>query len=248
MGFALRIKDVSFANDALGRVNYIEPIPCTGIELDKSTLSFESAEESQQITATLTPSDTTDALTWVSSNDNVATVEDGLVTIHGIGSATITATCGTQIAVVEITQTTLKAQYPLKTVVGHSPSKPNNYDVIYVGGSVSGANVVGQSYHGNADLAVFNGTTYDIECIRVPYGATKILCHTTDGNRVQISYGYLVSATEQVIFSDNKYYAKYISRSTFVKTDVGMDVEYGQAVIFHATDTQLPTLDYFYFT
>lgn len=71
----------------------VEPVPCTGITLDKSTLAFDS-RDSKTLTATVTPTDTTDKIVWNSNNTAVATVENGVVTAVGNGSATITATCG----------------------------------------------------------------------------------------------------------------------------------------------------------
>lgn len=74
-----------------------EPVPCTGITLDKTELTFDG-EGSQTITATVTPSDTTDTVVWVSSNPSVAsiTVEDNVCTIQSVGNgdAVITVTCG----------------------------------------------------------------------------------------------------------------------------------------------------------
>lgn len=69
------------------------PVPCTGITLDKNELMF-NAEGTQIITATVTPTDTTDSVVWTSSNETVATVENGVVTAVASGTATITATCG----------------------------------------------------------------------------------------------------------------------------------------------------------
>ena len=67
-------------------------IPVTSISLNKSTASVHFGD-TLQLTATLTPADATDqAVTWESTNTAVATVENGLVTTHGIGTATITAT------------------------------------------------------------------------------------------------------------------------------------------------------------
>lgn len=68
-------------------------IPCTGITLDKTTLSFADTG-SQTIVATVTPTDTTDKVVWSSDNESVATVENGVVTAIADGSCTITATCG----------------------------------------------------------------------------------------------------------------------------------------------------------
>lgn len=68
-------------------------VPCTGITLDKTALTFTSAD-SQTLTATVTPSGTTDAVTWESSSAGVASVENGVVTPHVDGSCVITAKCG----------------------------------------------------------------------------------------------------------------------------------------------------------
>jgi uncharacterized protein YjdB len=70
-----------------------EEIPCTGIALDKSALTFNGAGQ-KTIIATVTPADTTDVVTWTSNNQKVATVSNGVVTVFANGSATITATCG----------------------------------------------------------------------------------------------------------------------------------------------------------
>lgn len=93
----------------------VEPVPCTGISLDKSTLSFTEAG-TQTLTATITPEDTTDALTWESSNPRVATVENGVVTAIANGSATITAKCGSQSAecAVSVSGIVVKPLYPFK--------------------------------------------------------------------------------------------------------------------------------------
>lgn len=70
-----------------------EEIPCTGITLDQSTLTFTAAG-TQTLTATVTPSNTTDAVVWTSNADTIASVSGGVVTAKANGSATITATCG----------------------------------------------------------------------------------------------------------------------------------------------------------
>jgi hypothetical protein len=80
-----------------------EPIACTGISLDKTELVF-TEEGTQTIVATVTPTDTTDAVVWSSNNESVATVENGVVSVHVIsGTATITATCGNYSASCNVT-------------------------------------------------------------------------------------------------------------------------------------------------
>ena len=77
-------------------------VPATGITLSASTLTFNDID-SQTLTATVEPSDTTDKVVWTTSAGDVATVSGGVVTPVGNGSATITATAGSVSASCEVT-------------------------------------------------------------------------------------------------------------------------------------------------
>lgn len=70
-----------------------DEIPCTGITLSASELTFTGAG-TQTLTATVEPENTTDSVVWSSDNASVATVSGGVVTAKGNGSCKITATCG----------------------------------------------------------------------------------------------------------------------------------------------------------
>ncbi len=70
-----------------------DPVPCTGITLSASELTF-TAEGTQTMTATVTPDGCTDTVVWSVDDSSVATVNGGVVTAIANGSATITATCG----------------------------------------------------------------------------------------------------------------------------------------------------------
>ena len=72
-------------------------IPCTGITLSSNSLSFTDLSK-QTLTATLTPSDTTDTLTWSVEPEGIVSVVNGVVTPISNGDCVITATCGTQTA------------------------------------------------------------------------------------------------------------------------------------------------------
>jgi len=62
------------------------------ITLDKKTLTLEIGK-SDTVKATISPSDATDqSIVWTSSNNNIASVENGKITAKGAGEATITAT------------------------------------------------------------------------------------------------------------------------------------------------------------
>ena len=73
-------------------------VACTGISLNASIINFTTINGKESLVATVTPSNTTDTVTWKSSNTGIATVNNGVVTSVGIGSCTITATCGSKFA------------------------------------------------------------------------------------------------------------------------------------------------------
>ena len=78
--------------------------PATAITLSKTSLSLKKGEKST-LTATVTPNDSSDSVTWTSSNTAVATVSNGTVTAVGNGSATITAKAGSKSATCSVTVT-----------------------------------------------------------------------------------------------------------------------------------------------
>lgn len=79
-----------------------EIVPATGISLDKATLSFTTAT-TQTLIATVDPSNSTDKVTWESSNIGIATVSGGVVTPVSNGSCTITAKSGSYSASCKVT-------------------------------------------------------------------------------------------------------------------------------------------------
>lgn len=74
-----------------------EPVPCTGITLNTSALTFDGEGE-QTLTATVSPNGCTDAIVWKCDNPEVATIRinGSVCTVKSVanGNATITVTCG----------------------------------------------------------------------------------------------------------------------------------------------------------
>ena len=69
-------------------------IPAESVTLDKNTLTLKPGETGT-LTAAVTPENTSDKpVVWASSDETVATVENGTVTAWKPGTATITAACG----------------------------------------------------------------------------------------------------------------------------------------------------------
>ena len=92
MANALVIKGTNFSANKLTTVTFGET-PCTGISIDQSSISIGSFDD-VEVEYTVTPANTTDPIIWESSNENVLTIADGVITPVGIGTSTITVSCG----------------------------------------------------------------------------------------------------------------------------------------------------------
>ena len=76
----------------------------TGITVSPTTATLDSVGATKQLTANVTPAGINAAVSWTSSKESVATVNDtGLVTAVARGTATITATAGGKSATATIT-------------------------------------------------------------------------------------------------------------------------------------------------
>ncbi len=85
---AIYLTDISFE---WGETKIVD---ATDIKLDQTTLSLEQYKYTT-LAATLTPAESTTEVVWSSTDEKVATVENGKVTAVGVGTTTITATAGT---------------------------------------------------------------------------------------------------------------------------------------------------------
>lgn len=89
------------------------PVPATGITLNKTSHSFNAANQTVTLTATVTPANATNKdVTWTSSNTAVATVSSaGVVTAVAYGTATITATTADGTSITATCQVTFNQCY-----------------------------------------------------------------------------------------------------------------------------------------
>ncbi len=72
-------------------------VPCTGLTVEPMEVSFTAAGQTQQLNVTVSPTDTTDTISYASNDPAVVTVDgNGLVTAVGEGSTSIVITCGGQ--------------------------------------------------------------------------------------------------------------------------------------------------------
>ena len=94
----------------------VRTVPATGLTLSQTKVTITKGE-GMYLTATVTPSDSTDSLTWSSSNTDVATVSsNGWVDAYKVGTAKITAKVGKYSKT--CTVTVQQKQYDTVTVTG----------------------------------------------------------------------------------------------------------------------------------
>lgn len=198
MARALIIKNADFSVNKLDTVVFND-IPCTGITINKNTLTMTSVGSTSTITATVTPSDTTDAIIWSSSNTDVVTVAGGVVTQVGVGTATITATCGNYTATCAVTATHV---VNLATALNRYLAKDSNKDFLS-GGDLNNY-AIGFSASGvNSRRISTDDLSLDRYPIMIPSGATKIQITAENFN----PYGFWTNTQRAGAYSDNIAYA-----------------------------------------
>lgn len=207
MGKALVIRDVDFSANKLGTVELDNTIPCTGLTLSQSTLALTMVGTTATLTATVVPFNTTDVVTWASSDQSVVTVEGGVVTQHGVGTATITATCGTITATCAVTCTAVYTEADLAVEDGHALIRNGTKDNMKVQTS---ANYAGYALLNNATggyQAATNSESllgHKVYPIPIPSGAESLEITFPDNTKTHLNgmyFYWLDSKTNQTAVS-----------------------------------------------
>lgn len=179
MARTLVIKNADFSANKVATVTFAS-IPCTAITFTESTYTITS-QSPVEVEYTLTPSDTTDTVTWNSSDTDVVTISAGVMTIVGIGSATITATCNGHVASASVT---VSIAWIPTFVVGETVGLTQ----------ISGINVFSESVNATRFIACGSGvqaSTYTSinqsganrsNAIKIPKNTGKIRISITDGS------------------------------------------------------------------
>lgn len=165
------VSGADFSANALDQVSF-DVVPCTGLSVSPATLALEGIGDTGSLTAVPVPSNTTDEISWASSDESVATVLNGVVTCVGVGSATITATCGEQTATCAVTATAYMDGDNLKKV---------NKTLLAGTPAASGGNGLAQldtsNYHGVLLSSVGNYHYYEEPTVfpyKMPNGTKKV--------------------------------------------------------------------------
>ena len=173
MARTLVISNADFSVNKLDTVSFNSK-PCTAISLSSGTASITSIGGTSSLVATVTPEDTTDAVIWSSSDNEVATVAGGIITAVGCGTATITATCGEQSASCVVTVTHVASlTYAIDTYL----SKDDNKD--YLTGGALANRAIAYILTGAKAISGSSGMSGKYPYV-IPKGATKIVITTSD--------------------------------------------------------------------
>lgn len=141
MSKALVIRGANFFANRVDVVTLQTVVPCDSIVLSHSVIDFTAIGATQQLTATVLPADTTESVIWISSDENCVTVVDGLVSCVGVGTATITATCGDKSATCAVTANVIvnadTAYTSLNGVMSNSTELSSNPPKDYISANAS---------------------------------------------------------------------------------------------------------------
>ncbi len=177
-------------------------VPVISVSLDRPDASL-LVGETLQLTATVLPVDATDkTVTWTTSNADVATVEDGLVSSIAAGEATITATAG-EVSATCVVTVSVPFSYNgmcLEAVSGGTIgiSNPNQFTIEYKveNNDWASSNNTSISIKANAGERVwFRGKneTYTTGDSENGYNPTSINCYNGEfylyGNMMSLIYG-----------------------------------------------------------
>lgn len=185
MGKALVMSGANFSANKLATVTFITPVPCTGISLSASTIAMTRIGNMATLTASVTPADTTDAIIWASSDAQIVEVIGGTLIQHGVGVATITATCGNYSATCTVTCTMVyngnADLFKLVNAAGYRTSSSHDYfKYTAANGYLEYIN------SGTYGYPLFNGQNSIPSTIKgkggipLPYGATKLTVTNPD--------------------------------------------------------------------
>ena len=157
----------------------VEATPVTSVTLDRTSASL-NVNESITLTATVKPDDATDkTVTWTSSNENVATVTDGVVTALNIGTATVSAKAGDITAVCDVT---VEPTPVTEITLNKTSATLTEGDEITLTATVKPDNATNKNFTwSSSDPSVASVADGKVKALKA--GTTTISAVTEDGNK-----------------------------------------------------------------
>lgn len=158
------------------QVTVNEYIPVRNVTLDTYVVNLNKAGSTQTLHATKYPANATvdvSSFVWTSSNEDVFTVENGVVTAVGTGTATLTVSLEGKIATAKV------------TVAGA--------DV-----SITGIHFAGHAVGQNTNLTLKQGKTHQLALVIEPKEATTfgtITWNSSNESVATVEHGYITALT-----------------------------------------------------
>ena len=144
-------------------------IPVTAIALNKTSTTITiGASETLTVSYTPTNANTGKAITWTSSNNNIATVNNGVVTAVAEGTATITAKSEGNFTATCAVTVQAGASVPSTGLTLHEPE-------VYEAKEIAGGY--------NADLVVVNKKEYEVYYINRDASGSKLAIATSNTDK-----------------------------------------------------------------
>lgn len=129
---------VTTAETSLAPETEAPTVPCTNLEVSSTDVLLSAIGDAWLLNVVAEPADTTDAITYVSSDESVATVtSEGCITAVNPGEAVITVSCGN--VTVECKVTCTVETEPTTEPTTEPPTEPENWGLnreefmLYVG-------------------------------------------------------------------------------------------------------------------
>lgn len=230
-------------NYTVARLEYMDacidalvvPVLATGISLDKVTATIQG-KETLTLAATVTPEDCTEKVYWTSSDTNIATVADGVVTALANGGCTITATVGNYSASCAVTVENIVKKYAVtRTLAGCTSTNDTET-----------ANE-GEVY--TETISANDGYTLDGAAVKVTMGGVDVTASTYNNGVVSIANvtGDIVFSVTAIVSLDATALVYSLPETTTfdgtntVDTGFKLTENKSFAIVFTLDDYELPT-------
>ena len=239
----------------------IKPVPVTGVKLDKTELSLYTGE-SALLNATVEPDNATNKnVTWESSNPDVATVADGIVTAVKEGEATITVTTedgsNTAICKVKVTQSTYSITSDImaldfgSTYIGYTQPTAQTVTITNTGNRpqtldqpTSTTNFVVGTLS-KMELAAGEGATFTVQPkagLAVGTYSENITVSSSEGATVTIPTSFTVLGVTNIIINKSELIL-YIGDSETLTATIEPIEAAGQTVTWKSSNETIATVD-----
>ena len=180
---------LTFSASASDNATVKEAVVLKDYEIDVKTITLDKTNISlvigstEQLTATISPSNALDkTITWSTNNSSIATVENGLVTAVGAGSAIITATASNGITATCNVTVTATAVSVTSVSLNKTTSSIEIGDIETLTATISPSNATNKNvtWHSNSTNIATVSNTGDVTAISP--GQATITVTTEDGN------------------------------------------------------------------